>query len=779
MSRLLTSVIVCMAMVVMSVPGIASGANRGASPISLGQHTTRGISPTVATTAFVGQVTDADTGLPIEYASVEVDAGGAYFVTTSDEEGNYVLDIGFDYDTDEEVPLPAGTHGVSFWADGYEDTYVQATAVSGVSTVVDAELTPVQEPGGLGVHVYDANDEPFDFWVSVYREGPDGMEFVDGGMPDSDLGGYVGFRLEPGTYYVWANAPGHLSEYYNDAIDLASATPVEVVSGGDEVIDMDLSWDSMSGYDITVLDSETGAPLNGIAVTLEQVGPLGEDVWSGYEYGTTGADGHAKGAIGGGDWRVSFEDVEEGVYAGEYYRDTLMWEAAEIVEFTAGITGTLTGELEVAGSVTGTNFDSENHPYPALDGGESVDLLAWSEAQNDWVSVYWFPWNEDGTYQLTGIHPGTYRAVSYRWDLEAYEEEVSYYTSSGTPVESAANADDVVVTADGLVEDIDFHFDSYVPIPEVPVERVQGTNRYTTAIETSKVTFDAADTVVLATGANFPDALSASALAGAYGGPLLLTEPKRLTAGVAAEIERLGATNVVIIGSQAAVSASVADQLADMDGVWVERVYGDNRYETSAEIAYRVAEVLGEDYLYEAFLVRGDNFADALAASPIAYRNSMPVILTKPTTLSTEAYDVLVGLGVEHVVVAGSTNAVSATVVTQVESLSSDMAVERVFGTDRYSTSAELAAWGVDNGYVGRRFIGIATGTNFPDALGGGAACGANNGVLLLTNPTALSGPAESFITKYGTAYTQVQIFGSTKAVTDAVKSSVTNALQS
>jgi len=57
---------------------------------------------------------------------------------------------------------------------------------------------------------------------------------------------------------------------------------------------------------------------------------------------------------------------------------------------------------------------------------------------------------------------------------------------------------------------------------------IAGANRYATAVAVSKKAFPAgADAVVIATGENWPDALGGSALAGALGGPILLTRRPR------------------------------------------------------------------------------------------------------------------------------------------------------------------------------------------------------------------------------------------------------------
>jgi putative cell wall-binding protein len=772
---MLMCILLSVVLVGIGIPGIAFGANLGTSPISLGQHSVGGgITPLVTTTSFTGVVTDAATGLPIKDAWVSIYGTTAYYETQTDATGHYVLSQGWRYSDDGVVSLPAGTYEVEFWADGYDDAYISATAVAGQSTILNAQLEAYVEPGELYVAVGNGTSALSDFWVSVYQEGPDGMEFVEGSGPYWDDETDASFYLDPGTYYVWATAPGRTPEFYNDKATLDTATPIEVTSAVTRRVSMALAPATPAAYDITVRDGSSSLPLQDIYVGFQQYGPLGEEIWSSYVEGVTGSNGHAAGTISAGNWRVSFDDYDNEVYASEYYDDAVLAENATPVEMVSGATTSLTVDMEEASSVSGTSYDSNNVGYFPISGDESVELLTRNDSTGEWDNVYWTNWNNDGTFNMTGVHSGVYRAVSYRYADGRDEMEVVFYSESGD-VDDINLADDIVVPVTGTVTGIDFHFKSFIPIPETPVMRVEGGSRYTTALETSKANFASADTVVIATGANFPDALSASALAGAYRGPLLLTEPTRLTSGVAAEIARLGATEVVIIGSTAAVSSGVEKQLSAISGLTVDRVYGENRYETSAEIAYRVADL--NDGVYEAFVVRGDGFADALAASPIAYGHSIPVLLTRTASLSPETEWALEDLGVESVIVAGSTKAVSTAVVKSIQAISREMYVERVFGVDRYATAANLAAWAIERGYCSKGFVGIATGANFPDALGGGAACGKSRGVLLLTSPTVLSEPANKFLTQYGNKYTQVQVFGSSSAVSDGVKTSIANAL--
>lgn len=310
-------------------------------------------------------------------------------------------------------------------------------------------------------------------------------------------------------------------------------------------------------------------------------------------------------------------------------------------------------------------------------------------------------------------------------------------------------------------------------------DRVSGSNRYSTAVQMSKTTFPAGsvDTVVLATGENFADALAASGLAGAYEGSLLLTTRDAVPTVVLAELSRLGADKVVIVGGTAAVSASVETYLRNVAGYTVQRIQGSNRYATAAAIAREVKRLMGADWSGTAFLVRGDQFADALAVSPFAYHKGYPVLLTASTTLSGETRSVIGQTGVTDVVIAGGTSAVSATVMSTVKGLPGMRTVERVAGSNRYATASGMARYGERNFWGSAAYVGMATGANFPDALGGGAVCGARGGVLLLTEPTRLSPPPWAFLRDFKSDVLDVEVFGGPAAVDSIVLTQIDGVL--
>ncbi|MHB8740222.1 MAG: cell wall-binding repeat-containing protein, partial [Coriobacteriia bacterium] len=295
---------------------------------------------------------------------------------------------------------------------------------------------------------------------------------------------------------------------------------------------------------------------------------------------------------------------------------------------------------------------------------------------------------------------------------------------------------------------------------------VQGINRVATAIEASKK-FGTAQSVVLATGWAFPDALGGAALAGAVDGPILLTAGgTALEADVLAEINRLGADTVYILGGTGAVSAAIETAL-DVD-FEVVRLGGINRYATAKLIADKTIEILGDSYTGGAFIATGENYADALAASSIMYAQGMPLVLVSPTgayTLSTgmDVVDVLGGTGV---------------VPDSVETALGAKAGVRLAGLTRYETAIAVATHGVDKYGMSWNNLGIATGENYPDALCAGPLLDKNNSVLLMTHTASLTPATATKLAAVKASVVQYYLFGGTGVITTATRASIATALE-
>jgi putative cell wall-binding protein len=234
-------------------------------------------------------------------------------------------------------------------------------------------------------------------------------------------------------------------------------------------------------------------------------------------------------------------------------------------------------------------------------------------------------------------------------------------------------------------------------------KRFTGTDRYATA---NAVANHAAGTAqgkfVLVNGNSYADGLSASALAGALSGALLLTEKDATPTSVLTTMSTMSSAvasankYVFIVGGTSQVSAAQATALSAA-GWTVTRVSGDNRYETADAVAALVKTqnggVSGSLGGYKtAFLANGNSFADALSVSSMAYDNKLPIFLTDGTTLSAGTKAQMKLSGIQKVFVLGGTAAVSTAVATAADAVSTVAVVQRLSGATRYETSKAVAA---------------------------------------------------------------------------------------
>lgn len=281
---------------------------------------------------------------------------------------------------------------------------------------------------------------------------------------------------------------------------------------------------------------------------------------------------------------------------------------------------------------------------------------------------------------------------------------------------------------------------------------------------------------LLATGAKFPDALGGSALAGVLDAPVLLTKPDMLLPQVAGEIDRLGAEEVYILGSERALYEDVYSALVKTLGASnVHRIGGADRYETADLVAQKVVELQGGAYDGTAFVATGENYADALAASPLAAANGWPVYLAPQPVISDRTVSAMKEAGVTDVILLGGEAAMPEG--TGVSILEAGMTAVRIDGVDRYETAAKVAAYGVSDAGMSWDRVALATGETYPDALAGGAAQGRLGSVMLLSRSSSLPGATANVLADNASSIHSVRFFGGLTALSQAVRDSVMDAL--
>lgn len=434
----------------------------------------------------------------------------------------------------------------------------------------------------------------------------------------------------------------------------------------------------------------------------------------------------------------------------------------------------LTDELmAIAHSDHTANYQKNDYAYRSTDlsnnyfvrNGKADD---WAEKYADRVQQHLdakeesFSINADNQSfppSISGIQNGI---VAYAMNLRGWSMAEGSVTLTGT-------SNVTVVSSYQWSAMFDFEVE-YPPSSPISSVRLGGSTRYDTMMAIANAGFASSDTVVLVSGENFPDALSASSLAGAYKAPVIMTSRDSLSEQAKSEIERLGASKVFIIGSPAAISTSVESMLRDM-GLTMERIAGSNRQETAARVAAKTADAKSPSTV---IVASGENFPDALSISPYAYAKGYPIYLTEDRgALSFSTLKAIQSLGtVERVIIVGSSAVVSESSESQLESIAPT--VERWSGSNRYETSLRIAEGAVADGMTWSNVV-VASGENFPDGLAGASLAGKSGGVLLLTAQGEASAVAHAIASAKGKVKS-CYVLGSEAAVSANAKKQIDSA---
>lgn len=303
------------------------------------------------------------------------------------------------------------------------------------------------------------------------------------------------------------------------------------------------------------------------------------------------------------------------------------------------------------------------------------------------------------------------------------------------------------------------------------LDSVSGTDRYDTAAKASQVAFPqpgSASVVVVANGLGWADALGGAALAGAAKGPLLLVSADSLPGSTAAEIKRLAPGRIYVLGGSGVISDGVFSALERL-APEVVRLGGRNRYETAefvAKEAVTTARKAGR-HVDSAFVATGEDFPDALAASPLSAYTAQPVLLTASDSLASETLRTLKSLELNRVTLLGGEMSVGSGVERSLQD--AGVAVTRIAGQNRYRTALAIATEGERLG-MNWRMVGIASGTSYADALSGGAAQGIGRSLIVLTPSASLDPNVETVLLDRRLEIERPRVYGGRGAVSQEVR---------
>ena len=252
------------------------------------------------------------------------------------------------------------------------------------------------------------------------------------------------------------------------------------------------------------------------------------------------------------------------------------------------------------------------------------------------------------------------------------------------------------------------------------VTRISGKDRITTSVEISKSAYTTSENVVLASGFNFADALSAGQLASALNAPLLLSSQYKLDSQTKNEINRLKAKKVFVVGGDNAISKTGVDTTLKSEKIDVTRLEGQDRYSTSQKVMEKTKEIINPEYL---LIASGKNFPDALAATGFFVNHKSVMVLSDGVTYpESNLQEIAIG-GKNQLPLKGFKG-------------------KRVSGKDRYETALEIAKLSFDknNNAI------LASGQVFADSLSAVSLTKKHNAPIILTQSDSLTENAKKYL---------------------------------
>jgi putative cell wall-binding protein len=294
------------------------------------------------------------------------------------------------------------------------------------------------------------------------------------------------------------------------------------------------------------------------------------------------------------------------------------------------------------------------------------------------------------------------------------------------------------------------------PTPTDEVVRIGGEDRFETSALISAATFpEDVPVAYIASGANYPDALSAAAAAGAQDAPVLLVHKDEVPQVIVDELSRLNPTRVVIVGGTDVIS----DRVQTIVGKYslTSRIGGATRFETSALLSATF-----EPGVDVAYIASGSNYPDALAGAAAAGSMGGPVLLVHGTEIPAAVLTELARLEPKEIVVLGGTAAISSEVEANLERYVAPTI--RLGGATRFDTATLVSS---DAYPDGASTVYVTSGANFPDALAGAAAAGSEDAPVLLVHPTEIPPSVVTELERLKP--TNIVVLGGTTVVSKAV----------
>jgi len=302
--------------------------------------------------------------------------------------------------------------------------------------------------------------------------------------------------------------------------------------------------------------------------------------------------------------------------------------------------------------------------------------------------------------------------------------------------------------------------------------RLAGQNRYQTseAIAGAFNNNEMCDNVILASGNDFPDALSASILSKKLNAPILLVDTEAFNF-IAAHLSKTG--TIYIMGGSAVIGSDFETKLVSMGYNNIKRFDGVDRYDTNMLIVNNINISQGTPI----FIASGENFPDALSVTSFSGSKQYPILLVGQDTLPAGTGNFITDDKPSTIYITGGTGVISQDIENQIRALVPSATVKRLAGNDRFGTNTAI----LNEFPTTPQAIYLASGNDFPDALDGGSlAAKTGDPILLVDNQSMTLPPAvEAYLNKLYSLGIQPNVIalGGTSVVSNIIIQQTKNAI--
>jgi putative cell wall-binding protein len=281
----------------------------------------------------------------------------------------------------------------------------------------------------------------------------------------------------------------------------------------------------------------------------------------------------------------------------------------------------------------------------------------------------------------------------------------------------------------------------------INTKKLTGADRYETATKVSQSSFDKSDNVVIVNSQGQADALAATPFAKLKNAPILLTNNKILDSKTKQEIKRLQAKNIYLVGGNAVIEESVVKELKAMN-LKVERISGDDRYETALEVSKKLGDIS------QIAVVNGaTGLSDAVSIAPVAANKNMPILFSSPKEGTKVVDKYIKDEKINKSYVIGKESAISENVAIKLPN------VERLGGVDRNETNAIVIDTFYKDEQLNNIFVakdGSKNSSDLIDALAVGVVAAKDNAPVVIGSDNLNEKQAQVLSSKKTKMLTQV-----------------------